>query len=592
MTGMSHQGSSSEPAADSAASVISAGRAALGIELGSTRIKACLIDPATHAVLATGAHDWENRLEDGLWTYALEDVWGGIADAYASLARAVQTEHGVALARVASFGVSAMMHGYLAFDAAGEPLVPFRTWRNTNTGPAASRLTELLDRNIPLRWSVAHLGQAMLDREPHTADVSFLTTLAGYVHWQLTGERVLGVGDAAGMFPIDSAACDWDAPRLAAFAEFAAETGHPHLAGLGAHMPRVLAAGADAGTLTEAGSLLLDPTGGLAAGAPAAPPEGDAGTGMVATNAVARRSGNISVGTSVFAMVVLEHELEAIHPDLDLVTTPAGDAVAMVHCNNGASELSAWARLFAQFADALGVGADGGTGAGVDSDRVFAALLGAAETGPADAGGVLAYNQLSGEPIAGLDTGAPLVTRAPDADFTLASFMRAQVYSVFGTLSLGMRALDAERVEIDRMVAHGGVFKTAGVVQQLLADALGTSVTVAGTASEGGAWGMAVLAAYRAHAAADALAATSLADYLEARVFAGLPQTTLDPDPAGAAGYRGFLARYEAGLAAPRAAEAARRVADSPEPPESPTAPPHAPDAGKTLGAGPRKDAA
>lgn len=532
----------------SAAARISEGHTALGIELGSTRIKACLIDAFSHEVLATGEHDWENELRDGLWTYDLERVWVGIADAYTSLATRVRDTHGVSLTRVGSFGVSAMMHGYLAFNAADELLVPFRTWRNTNTGPAAEALTARFAQNTPLRWSVAHLGQAMLDREPHTADVAFITTLAGYVHWQLTGERALGIGDAAGMFPIDSTTRDYDEARLAAFAQFAGETGYPVHAEIRALLPCVRAAGDAAGKLTAAGALLLAPDGSLAAGAVAAPPEGDAGTGMVATNAVARRTGNISVGTSVFAMVVLERSLTALHPDVDLVTTPAGDAVAMVHCNNGASELAAWAGVFAEFAAAIG--------ADPDRDVVFAALLDAAVRGPVDAGGVLAYNQLAGEPIAGLTDGAPLVMRMPGASFTLASLMRAQVYGIFGTLSLGMRALESEGVVIDSMVGHGGVFRTAGVVQQLLADALDTPVTLADTAAEGGAWGMAVLAAYRGSGVT-----LSLADYLRERVFSGVAQTTLAPTLEGAAGYRRYLDTYLAGLAAPRAAVAAREAA-------------------------------
>ncbi|MHA3722936.1 xylulokinase [Leucobacter sp. HY1910] len=527
---------------------IRAGHTALGIELGSTRIKACLIDEESHEVLATGEHEWQNELCDGLWTYDLENVWAGIADAYARLTVRVAETHGVALERVGSLGVSAMMHGYLAFDASDRLLVPFRTWRNTNTGPAAAELTARFGQNIPLRWSVAHLAQAMVDREPHTADVTFLTTLAGYVHWQLTGERVLGVGDAAGMFPIDSTTCDYDETRCTAFAQFASEQGYPVHAAIRDLLPRVLPAGAAAGTLTEAGARRLDPAGTLAAGAIAAPPEGDAGTGMVATNAVAPRTGNISVGTSVFAMVVLERGLTEIHPDVDLVTTPVGDAVAMVHCNNGASELAAWAGVFGEFAAAIG--ADPGR------DRAFAALLAAAETAPADAGGVLAYNQLSGEPIAGLRDGAPLVTRAPGAEFNLATLMRAQVYGIFGTLSLGMRALEHERVVIDSFVGHGGVFRTAGVVQQMLADALDTPVTIAETAAEGGAWGMAVLAAYRTSSAGQ-----TLAEYLEAQVFAGVAQTTLAPIASGVAGYRRYLDHYLAGLAAPRAAVAARELA-------------------------------
>ncbi|MFT4136510.1 xylulokinase [Microbacterium sp.] len=517
------------------ADLIREGRTALGIELGSTRIKACLIDAETHEVLATGAHDWENRFEERLWTYPLDAVWTGLQEAYAALVADAVERHGIRPDTFGAIGVSAMMHGYLAFDEAGELLVPFRTWRNTHTGQAAAELTELLGVNIPLRWSVAHLRQAQLDGEPHVPRVRFLTTLAGYVHWRLTGRRVLGIGDASGMFPIDSAARDYDQELVDRFDR--------HTGGdLRAVLPEVLVAGQDAGALTASGAALLDPSGALRPGIPLCPPEGDAGTGMVATGAVAPRTGNVSAGTSIFAMVVLERPLAGVHDELDLVTTPAGDAVAMVHCNNGASELAAWVGLFARFAEAAGTP--------LPADAVFETLFTEALGGEADAGGLLAYNHLAGEPIAGLDEGRPLFVRTPDSRFTLANLVRAQLYGVFGTLSLGMRVLADEGVALDRMFAHGGMFRTAGVAQRFLAGALGAPVAVGDTASEGGAWGIAVLAA---HLGAD----QDLSTYLDERVFAGAELRIAEPDPADVAGFAAYLDRYRAGLAVEAAAVAA-----------------------------------
>lgn len=521
-------GSSSGAARDD----ILAGRTSLGIEFGSTRIKACLISSANAEVLATGAFDWENRLQDGLWTYDLDDVWTGLQTAFSALVDDADARHGARPETFDAIGISAMMHGYLAFDAAGELLTPFRTWRNTNTTAAAAELTELLGVNIPLRWSVAHLRQAQLDAEPHVADVRFLTTLAGYVHWQLTGRRVLGIGDASGMFPIDSAARDYDQSLISRYDDRAGGD-------LRSLLPEVLIAGQDAGSLTARGAALLDPSGSLQAGIPLCPPEGDAGTGMVATNAVAPRTGNVSAGTSIFAMVVLERALTEIHHELDLVTTPAGDAVAMVHCNNGASELAAWVGLFSRFAEAAGGSSS--------SDAVFETLFREALDGEADAGGLLAYNHLAGEPIAGLDEGRPLFVRTPDSRFTLANFMRAQLYGVFGTLALGMQVLAGEGVQIDRMFAHGGIFRTAGVAQRLLAGALNAPVAVGDTASEGGAWGIAVLASYRG-------CDQPLDAYLDQRVFATASVSVIDPDPVDVSGFTTYLDRYRAGLAIEAAA--------------------------------------
>jgi len=532
----------SNDAFDAARTAILSGRTSLGIELGSTRIKACLIGDDLSEVLAVGSHEWENEFVDRLWTYSLENVWSGIQAAHAALVADIQQKYGVQLESYGAVGVSAMMHGYLAFDAAGDQLVPFRTWRNTTTGPAASELTELFGLNIPLRWSIAHLHQAVLDAEPHVSQLDFITTLAGYVHWRLTGRKVLGVGDASGMFPIDSATGDYDAELLARYDGLVA--GRSPQLSLAALLPEVLLAGQSAGELTAEGAALLDPTGALRPGAVLCPPEGDAGTGMVATCSVAPRTGNVSAGTSIFAMVVLERPLTSVHHELDLVTTPAGDPVAMVHCNNGASELAAWAGMFGRFSAA--------SGTPIDSDAVFDALFREALDGDADAGGLLAYNHLAGEPIAGLTEGRPLFVRTPDSRLTLANFMRAQLYGVFGTLSLGMRVLAEEGVELDAMFAHGGLFRTAGVAQRFLAGSLDAPVSVAATASEGGAWGIAVLASFTAAAAAgDDL---TLDGYLRERVFAGQEFETVAPDPADVAGFSSYLDRYAAGLAVERAA--------------------------------------
>ncbi|WP_127473158.1 xylulokinase [Microbacterium sulfonylureivorans] len=529
-----------QTAPDAAAAAIVAGRTALGIELGSTRIKACLVladDPST--VLAVGSHEWENQFEDRVWTYALDAVWAGLQAAFADLADDVQERHGVTPTTFGAIGISAMMHGYLAFDAEGELQVPFRTWRNTTTGRAAGVLSELFGVNIPLRWSVAHLYQAVLDEEPHVTDVRFLTTLAGYVHWRLTGRKVLGVGDASGMFPIDAATNDYDAPMLDKFDRLVSERAF----GLRVSelLPVVLVAGQAAGELTAEGAALLDPTGALQPGIPLCPPEGDAGTGMVATCSVAPRTGNVSAGTSIFAMVVLERPLENVHHELDLVTTPAGDPVAMVHCNNGASELAAWVGLFGRFATV--------SGGQLGSDDVFEVLFREALDGDPDAGGLIAYNHLAGEPIAGMSEGRPLFVRTPDSRLTLSNFMRAQIYGVFGTLALGMRVLQGEGVELDRMFAHGGMFRTAGVAQRFLAGALDAPVAVGETASEGGAWGIAVLAAYLS-----AASETDLDGFLRERVFDGAEFHTVEPDPEDVPGFAAYLSRYRAGLAIERAA--------------------------------------
>lgn len=510
----------------------------LGIEFGSTRIKAVLVDENCKPV-AQGDFTWENQLENGIWTYPLAEVWQGVQAAYAALAADVLAKYGQPLTTVGCIGISAMMHGYLAFDAAGKLLVPFRTWRNTMTGPAAEELTAAFGFNIPQRWSVAHLYQAMLNHEPHLLQLDFFTTLAGYVHWQLTGCKVLGVGDASGMFPIDSATGLYDAGMMAKFNALAAEHGYP--VDLAKLLPAVLSAGADAGTLTAEGAKLLDPTGTLQPGVPLCPPEGDAGTGMAATNSVAPRTGNVSAGTSIFSMVVLEKPLSKVYPEIDMVTTPDGAAVAMVHCNNCTSDLNTWVDLLAESAALCGASIDKGT--------LFAKLFNESLKGAPDCGGITPINYISGESVTHLDAGAPLLLRRPDSAFTLANFMRANIYSAFATLAMGLEILKKENVAMDTLLGHGGIFKTPGVAQRYLAAAASAPVTCMETAGEGGPYGMALLAAYCLHRTEG----ETLADYLNRYVFADARSTTLAPDPAEQAGFAEFLNQYQTVLKAERA---------------------------------------
>jgi sugar (pentulose or hexulose) kinase len=525
---------------DDIRAALAEGRTALGIEFGSTRIKAVLTGP-DNTPIATGGHDWENQFVDRVWTYSLDAVRAGLQDAYASLAADVRSRYGVELTTLGVIGISAMMHGYLAFDDAGTLLAPFRTWRNTITGPASERLSAAFGYSIPQRWSVAHLYQAMLNGEQHVERVASLTTLAGYVHAALTGERVLGIGDASGMFPIDTTTGDFHATMLAQFDELAAAEGF--VCDLSRLLPSVRSAGEPAGRLTAAGAQLLDPTGRLQPGVPFCPPEGDAGTGMVATNSVAPRTGNVSAGTSIFAMVVLEHELARMHPELDLVTTPAGDLVAMVHCNNGASEVNAWVGLFAEFA--------GRIGAAADTTAVFEALFTASLAGEADGGGLLAFNYLSGEHITGLEEGRPLFVRTPESRFTLANFMRAQLFAALSSLRIGLNILlTDEQVGLDSLFAHGGLFRTRGVAQRYLAAAVNAPVSVGDIAGEGGAWGIALLAAF----ARDRAEGQSLSAYLAEEVFAGAALETLAPEPADVAGFDAYVRRFAAALPLERSA--------------------------------------
>jgi sugar (pentulose or hexulose) kinase len=519
---------------------IESGRTALGIEFGSTRIKAVLIG-ADHAPIASGSHEWENRYEDGVWTYRLEDVWSGVQDAYRRLGDEVLATYGTPLGSIGAIGVSAMMHGYLALDANGDLLVPFRTWRTTVTGQAAERLTEQFRFNIPLRWSIAHLEHAISSGEPHVGRIGHLTTLAGYVHWRLTGRKVLGVGDASGMFPIDSRTNAYDTHMIESFDERLRAADIPWR--LRDILPGVLLAGEDAGALTEEGARLLDPSGRLRAGIPLCPPEGDAGTGMVATNSVAERTGNISAGTSVFAMIVLERELSRVYPEIDIVTTPSGKPVAMVHANNCTSDIDAWIRLFQELTDALGVG--------IDRSRLFQTLYGSALSGDADCGGLLAYNYLSGEPLTNLEEGRPLFVRTAESRFTLGNFMRVHLYSALGALRIGSDILfEQEHVTVDRIFGHGGFFKSGEVGQRVMAAAMGAPVSVMQTAGEGGAWGIALLASYLLHRAPG----QSLEAFLSDTVFPGAVSTTLAPDPEDAAGFATFMERYRKGLAIERAA--------------------------------------
>lgn len=520
--------------------IIESGKAALGIELGSTRIKAALIGE-DYAPLASGSFEWENRYENGVWTYSLEAVWNGLQESYRRLSQEVLATYHVPLQAIGAMGFSAMMHGYMAFDQAGNLLVPFRTWRNTITGEAAGKLTALFQFNIPQRWSIAHLYQAILNQEPHVRSIHHLTTLAGYVHWQLTGQKVLGIGEASGMFPIDSQTHQYDEHKLQLFNECLAAENIPWK--LQDILPGVLGAGDDAGKLTSEGARLLDPSGQLHAGVPFCPPEGDAGTGMVATHSVAERTGNVSAGTSVFAMIVLEKPLSKVYPEIDLVTTPAGKPVAMVHSNNCTSDLNAWIELFEELTRAFGVN--------ISRNRLFEVLYQQALAGDKDGGGLLAYNYVSGEHITHLEEGRPLFVRKPESRFSLANFMRAHLFSALGTLKIGLDILfDQEQVQIDQILGHGGFFKTKEVGQRIMAAAMNVPVTVMETAGEGGAWGMALLASYRLHRRAN----ESLESYLAQKVFAGQQGTTIAPDPADVEGFNRFMARYKKGLAIERAA--------------------------------------
>lgn len=517
-----------------AKSTIETGKAILGIELGSTRIKAVLIDQENKPI-AQGNHTWENQLVDGLWTYSIEAIWSSLQDCYADLRSNVKNLYGIEIENLAAIGVSAMMHGYMPFNAKEEILVPFRTWRNTNTGRAAAALSDLFVYNIPLRWSISHLYQAILDNEAHVKDIDFLTTLAGYVHWQLTGEKVLGIGDASGMLPIDPTTHNYSAEMVAKFDKLIAPNQYSWT--LQDILPKVLSAGESAGVLTPEGSKRLDASGHLKAGIPVCPPEGDAGTGMVATNAVKQRTGNVSAGTSSFSMIVLEKELSKPYEMIDMVTTPDGSLVAMVHCNNCTSDLNAWVNLFKEYQELLGIP--------VDMNEIYSKLYNIALTGDTDCGGLLSYNYISGEPVTGLAEGRPLFVRSANDKFNLANFMRSHLYASVGVLKIGNDILfNEEKIKVDRITGHGGLFKTKGVGQRILAAAINSPISVMETAGEGGAWGIALLGSYLVNNEKK----QSLADFLDEKVFVGDAGIEVSPTAEDVAGFNTYIENYKAGL--------------------------------------------
>ena len=518
-----------------AKSTIETGKAILGIELGSTRIKAVLIDRENRPI-AQGSHTWENQLVDGLWTYSIESIWSGLQDCYADLRSNVKKLYdGIEIESLAAIGVSAMMHGYMPFNEKEEILVPFRTWRNTNTGRAAAELSELFVYNIPLRWSISHLYQAILNNETHVKDIKFLTTLAGYVHWQITGEKVLGIGDASGMLPIDPATNNYSAEMVEKFDNLIAPKEYNWK--LEDILPKVLSAGENAGVLTPEGSRKLDVSSHLKAGIPVCPPEGDAGTGMVATNAVKQRTGNVSAGTSSFSMIVLEKELSKPYEMIDMVTTPDGSLVAMVHCNNCTSDLNAWVNLFKEDQELLGIP--------VNMDEIYSKLYNIALTGDTDCGGLLSYNYISGEPVTGLAEGRPLFIRSANDKFSLANFMRTHLYASVGVLKIGNDILfNDEKVKVDRITGHGGLFRTKGVGQRILAAAINSPISVMETAGEGGAWGIALLGSYLVNNEKK----QSLADFLDENVFAGDAGIEVSPTPEDVAGFNAYIESYKAGL--------------------------------------------
>src|SRR3984893_2230614 len=519
---------------------IESGKTVLGIEFGSTRIKAVLIGE-DQTPIASGSYDWENRYENGIWSYSLEDVWTGLQESCLKLSKEVFENYNIPLQTIGAIGFSAMMHGYMAFDKDENLLVPFRTWRNTTTAQGAKELTKLFQFNVPHRWSIAHLYQAILNKESHVNNINYQTTLAGYVNWKVTGQKVLGIGDASGMFPIDSQTNDYDASKIELFNQ-QLKTANIAWKVQGI-LPKVLTAGDAAGVLTEQGAKLLDPTAQLQAAIPLCPPEGDAGTGMVATNSVAERTGNVSAGTSVFAMIVLEKELSKLHPEIDMVTKPSGKPVAMAHSNNCTSDLNAWIGLFREFVDALGVE--------ISQSKLFEMLYKKALTGDADGGGLLAYNYFSGEPITQMEEGRPLFVRTPDSRFSLSNFMRTHLFSALGTLKMGLDILfEQEQVKIDKVLGHGGFFKTEEVGQKMMAAAVNVPVSVMETAGEGGAWGIALLASYMLHQEEKEL----LESYLSNKVFAADNSITIAPDQRDVQGFATFMERYKKGLSIERTA--------------------------------------
>lgn len=526
--------------------LIESGNAVLGIEFGSTRIKAVLIDDNFNPI-AGGAHDWENQLVDGIFSYSQDMIISGLQDCYADLLADINKKYGVKLTKIKSLGISAMMHGYLAFSADGKLLVPFRTWRNTITGEAAAALTKEFGFNIPQRWSIAHLYQAVLNNEAHINDIAHITTLAGYVHELLTGNKVLGVGDASGMFPIDPATKDYDKNMMAKFDALENIKARPW--NLESILPKVVLAGEAAGTLTAEGAALLDVSGNLEAGCPLAAPEGDAGTGMVATNSVKVKTGNVSAGTSVFAMVVLPENMKSVHEEIDMVTTPDGYPVAMVHVNNCTSDLNEWVSLFAEFSALMGNP--------LDLNDVYTKLYTNALTGDKDCGGLLAFNCLSGEPVIGTTDGRPMFSRRPDAKLSLNNFMRTHLYASLATLKIGCDILfKEEKVECDTIYGHGGLFKTKGVGQSILAAAMNADVAVMETAGEGGPWGMAVLASYIVNNSDS----QDLPEFLSTKVFKDAKGSVISPNADDVKGFDEYIVKYKAAIPAQAVVSSALQV--------------------------------
>ncbi|CAI8738684.1 FGGY-family carbohydrate kinase [Priestia megaterium] len=519
---------------------IAKGKTSLGIELGSTRIKAVLIDE-NFETIASGSYEWENLLEDGFWTYNLLDIITGLQSAYREMKQEVERSYGITIRTVGSIGVSAMMHGYMAFDKTGELLVPFRTWRNATTSAAAKELTEHFQFNIPERWSIAHLYQAIINQEKHLPRIDYMTTLAGYIHWLLTGSKALGIGDASGMFPIDERTQNYSEAMMKQFDDLISHKGYPWQ--LSDILPAVHTSGEQAGTLTAIGASILDQSKNLQPGIPFCPPEGDAGTGMVATNSVRKRTGNVSVGTSVFAMIVLDKKLSNVYPEIDLVTTPNGSPVGMVHANNCSSDLNAWLGLFREFSEAMGQK--------VESDKLFEVMLNKALEADPDGGGLLSYGYFSGENITGVESGRPLFVRSAKSNFNLANFMRTHLFTAFGALKIGMDLLvKEENVKIHSILAHGGLFKTPVVGQKMMAAAINTPVSVMDTAGEGGAWGMAILSSYMLNKNEN----ESLEDFLDDKVFKEVTAQEIYPDELDVKGFEAFIKRYKKGLVIEKAA--------------------------------------
>ena len=523
---------------------IAEGRTYLGIEFGSTRIKSMLID-SEHRIIASGSHDWNNRIIDGVWTYNLDDVWVGLQDCYSKLREEIYKLYGITVSKICAIGISAMMHGYLVFGVKGNQLVPFRTWRNTMTEEAADILSKRLKFNIPQRWSIAHLYHSMLKKEPHVKDIAFMTTLAGYVHWRLTGEKTLGIGDASGMFPIDETLNNYNMWMLKEFNKIVLSMGYKWK--LEDILPTVQAAGEKSGTLTFEGAKLLDSSACLQIGIPFCPPEGDAGTGMTATNSIKKRTGNVSAGTSIFAMIVLEKKLLKAYTEVDIVTTPAGKPVAMIHCNNCMGDVDAWMSLFGEISGLMGVR--------IEKDDLYSTLYNRALSGDTDCGGLLSYNYYSGEPITKLKKGCPLFVRSADSRFTLANFIRMLLFGTLATLKLGMDILtEKEKIRVEELFGHGGFFKIKGVGQRLMAAALNVPITVMESASEGGAWGIALLAAYMAYVQTGDGVSKSLESYLEQNVFANAKDIRVFPNADDVRGFAEFMKRYRDGLAVEMAA--------------------------------------